>query len=65
MFAEHSEASSKRGCLENITSLCAETNFNINYRDDEYAYKNMPNKLKFLFDIKNKEDMVNKINYFE
>ena len=45
----------------NIRSLCAEIKFNIKIRG-EHTYNNISNKLKFLFDIKNKEDMINKIN---
>ena len=61
MFAEHSETSSKR-VSGNIRSLCDEVNFNIKVNDLDYAYKNLSTKLKFIYDIKNKEDMVSKVN---
>ena len=43
----------------NIISLCGE--FMFNKKQNKYM---LPNKLKFLFDIKNEEDCMNKIDYY-
>ena len=42
----------------NIISQCAEANFNLKNN------KSIPDKLKFLFDIKNNNDLLNKISYY-
>ena len=43
----------------NIISLCGETNFCRKQNN-----KNLPNKLKFLFDIKDDKDCYDKINFY-
>ena len=44
---------------ENIISMCAEVIFN--QKQNNYC---VPNKLKFLFDIKNEQDCLNKISFY-
>ena len=48
----------------NIIALCSEINFKLKFRKSEQIFEELDDKLKFIFDIKNESDMVNKISFY-
>ena len=52
------------GKPNNILALCSEINFKLKFKNPEQVFEELDDKLKFIFDIKNESDMVNKISFY-
>ena len=48
----------------NIIALCSEVNFKLKFKDPTEIFKELNEKLKYIFDIKNEEDMIEKITFY-
>jgi len=48
----------------NIIALCSEINFKLKFKTGNEVFEELDDKLKFIFDIKNEFDMVNKIRFY-
>ena len=48
----------------NIIALCSEIDFELKFKTREEVFKKLDKKLKFIFDIKNEFDMVNKTLFY-
>ena len=48
----------------NITALCAEVDFKLKFKNKEQVFQELNNKLKFIFDIKDENDMINKVLFY-
>ena len=47
-----------------IIALCSEVNFNLKLKNPTEVFNGLNEKLKYIFDIKNEEDMINKITFY-
>jgi len=52
------------GRPNNMIALCSEINFYLKFKDAGQVFEELDDKLKFIFDIKNESDMVNKISFY-
>ena len=48
----------------NIIALCSEVNFKLKFKNSDEVFRELDDKLKYIFDIKNEEDMINKITFY-
>lgn len=48
---------------DNIIALCSEVNFKLKFKNKTEIFEELDDKLKSLFDIKNVNDMIEKISY--
>ncbi len=46
----------------NIIALCSKIDFELRYRNKTLVFEELDDKLKFIFDIKNEEDMIKKVS---
>ena len=48
----------------NIYSLCSEISFKLKFKTSGQVFEELNDKLKFIFDIKNEFDMIDKISFY-
>ena len=49
---------------DNIIALCLEVNYKLKFKNPTEVFNSLNDKLKYIFDIKNEEDMINKIAFY-
>lgn len=47
-----------------IIALCSEINFKLNFKNSKQVFEEIDDKLKFLFDIRDKDNMIKKISFY-
>jgi len=48
----------------NIVALCLEVSFKLKFKSSSQVFEELDDKLKFIFDIKNESDMIDKISFY-
>ena len=49
---------------DNIIALCSEINFKLNFKNPIEVFNELDEKLKYIFDIQDEEDMIKKITFY-
>ena len=49
---------------DNIIALCSEINFKLKFKNPAEVFNELNDKLKYIFDIKNEEDMIKKVTFY-